>query len=260
MDNKDEERFTQQEARDVIKYVEKFPHKCVQCFNHGWHIPDVEDSKSTSIYFVRCSKCGYLMNSRIDNILQKIKDLKPIDLKLDPIINSVKEEYQIVEVDFSAVEARVAKDLMDTKEKVQKTMEDLLKHVSGVTCADPNKEAFLNRYTGVNPNKFDNGKYMAGVLADFAPAFKEIAKLGSMNNKPNGKYERGSWMKVVDPEVKYNDAFWRHLLDGPNNIDPTTGMHHDVAIAWNAIVLVWFRLKHEEEIAKMDLSEDGKIK
>ncbi len=46
-----------------------------------------------------------------------------------------------------------------------------------------------------DPNKV-GGKYMAGVIADFAPALKEIAKLGSMNNKPNGKYERGSWKLV----------------------------------------------------------------
>ena len=100
-----------------------------------------------------------------------------------------------------------------------------------------------------DPNKESEGKVMAGVLADFAPALAEVAKLGSMNNKPHGKYARGSWMLVQDPEVKYTDAFWRHLLDGPNNIDPTTGMHHDVAVAWNALALVWFRLKREAEEA-----------
>lgn len=97
-----------------------------------------------------------------------------------------------------------------------------------------------------DPNKV-GGKYMAGVLADFAPALKEIAKLGSMNIKPNGKYERGSWKLVENPEVMYNDAFWRHLLEGPNNTDPDTGMPHDVAIAWNAIALVCSRLIREDK-------------
>lgn len=95
-----------------------------------------------------------------------------------------------------------------------------------------------------DPNKV-GGKYMAGVLADFAPALKEIAKLGSMNNKPNGKYARGSWKLVENPEVEYNDAFWRHLLEGPHEIDPDTSMPHDVAIAWNALALVCFRLMRE---------------
>lgn len=102
-----------------------------------------------------------------------------------------------------------------------------------------------------DPNKV-GGKYMAGVIADFAPALREIAKLGSMNNKPNGKYERGSWKLVNNPEVEYSDAFWRHLLEGSDNIDPESNMPHDVAIAWNAIVLVWFRLKREAEEALKD--------
>lgn len=106
---------------------------------------------------------------------------------------------------------------------------------------------------GTDPNKEDLGKYMAGVLADFAPALQEVAKLGSMNNKPGGKYERGSWMLVQDPLVKYNDAFWRHLLDGPQNLDPTTGMHHDVAVAWNALALVWFRLQKEKDNANSNV-------
>jgi hypothetical protein len=96
--------------------------------------------------------------------------------------------------------------------------------------------------------KFDAGKVMAGILEEFLPALKEIAELGSMNNKPNGKYERGSWQKVPDAETRYLDAFWRHLLEGRFNIDPETRKPHDVAIAWNALALVWMRLKREGKI------------
>lgn len=98
-----------------------------------------------------------------------------------------------------------------------------------------------------DPNKDKTGKIMAGVLEDFLPALTEIAKLGSMNNKPNGKYDRGSWM-LVENEVDYVDAFWRHLLAGRDNIDPETGMPHSVAIAWNAIALVWFQLKRDGKL------------
>jgi len=97
-------------------------------------------------------------------------------------------------------------------------------------------------------NKLDQGKYMAGVLEDFLPALKEVAKLGSMNNKPFGKYNRGSWMLVEDAEQRYLDGFWRHINEGRFNIDPESGMPHDVAICWNSLALIWFRLKREGKI------------
>lgn len=91
-------------------------------------------------------------------------------------------------------------------------------------------------------------KMTAGVLTDFLPALKEIAKLGSINTGPDGKYTRGSWT-IMDPDKGlelYTDAFWRHLLEGPKAVDSENGMPHDVAIAWNALALIYFRLKKEE--------------
>lgn len=95
-------------------------------------------------------------------------------------------------------------------------------------------------------NKELQGKMMAGVLEDFLPALKEVAELGSKNNIPFGKYKRSSWMKVE--KQHYKDAFWRHLLEGPDTLDPESGMPHDVAIAWNALALIWFRLKEEKKL------------
>jgi len=96
--------------------------------------------------------------------------------------------------------------------------------------------------------KLDQGKVMMGVLEDFLPALAEIGKLGSMNNKPNGKYERGSWKLVDNAEQRYLDAFWRHVTDGRQNIDPETGMPHSVAIAWNALALVWCQLQRKGKV------------
>ena len=95
---------------------------------------------------------------------------------------------------------------------------------------------------------------MAGVIEDFRRALKEIAKLGSMNNKPFGKYERGSWMNVPNGEVRYKDAFWRHILEGPEGIDPETKLPHDVAIAWNALARLDLRLRREESQAATKLN------
>lgn len=108
----------------------------------------------------------------------------------------------------------------------------------------------VNQITPVlqDTKKFDQGKLMAGILEDFLPALAEVAHLGSMNNKPNGKYERGSWKEVENGEQRYLDAFWRHILAGRNNFDSESNMPHDVAIAWNALALVYFRLKREGRV------------
>ena len=108
-------------------------------------------------------------------------------------------------------------------------------------------EAKVDAFEDVE-NKETIGKYMAGVIEDLLPALEEMAKMQALNIKPVGKYERSSWMTC--PKIVYKDAFWRHLLAGPDNIDPATNMPHDVAIAWNALALVWFRLK-EETAGKM---------
>lgn len=95
-------------------------------------------------------------------------------------------------------------------------------------------------------NKEHEGKTMAGVLQDFLPALKEVAELGSMNNKPNGKYERGSWLEVENANTLYLDAFWRHQLEGMYEVDPETGKIHLVAMVWNLLALLTFHLKDEQ--------------
>lgn len=99
-------------------------------------------------------------------------------------------------------------------------------------------------------NKETEGKMTAGVLQDFLPALKRVAALGSMNNKPNGKYERGSWLKVENAQVLYLDAFWRHQLEGMYNVDPETGEIHLVAMTWNLLALLVFHLSAEEKNSK----------
>lgn len=116
---------------------------------------------------------------------------------------------------------------------------------AGITMLHPFQASSLE---DSDPNKQTAGKMLGGVLEDFLPALLEIAKLGSMNIKPNGKYDRGSWMLVKNPDIDYLDAWWRHVLAGRNTIDPESNMPHDVAIAWNSIALVYFRLKREGKI------------
>lgn len=99
-----------------------------------------------------------------------------------------------------------------------------------------------------DPNKDSSGKVLAGTLQSFSPALKQLAELMTRNAKPNGKYERDSWTKVKNGKQLYLDALWRHLLEGPDNIDEESGMHHDVAIAFNALAILSFRLTEEEYV------------
>ena len=82
------------------------------------------------------------------------------------------------------------------------------------------------------------------LLGAFKLALKEVAELGSMNNKPFGKYDRGSWMLVENAKERYLDAFWRHQLEGLAEVDETTGKIHLVAMLWNLLALISFEIKN----------------
>lgn len=56
--------------------------------------------------------------------------------------------------------------------------------------------------------KLDDGKLLAGVLADFSLALKAVAAVGTFGA---GKYSRGGWQSVDNGIVRYYDALWRHL-------------------------------------------------
>jgi hypothetical protein len=85
------------------------------------------------------------------------------------------------------------------------------------------------------------------LLMSFKLALKELAELGSMNNKPFGKYDRGSWKLVENAKERYLDAFWRHQLDDLSVIDPTTGKLHVVAMLWNLLALITFNMEESND-------------
>ena len=95
------------------------------------------------------------------------------------------------------------------------------------------------------------GQYVAVgypfLLGSFKLALNEVAELGSMNNKPFGKYDRGSWRLVENAKERYLDAFWRHQLEDMFVIDETTGKIHLVAMLWNLLALISFEISHPEK-------------
>jgi len=188
-----------------------------------YHDPNDED--------YACVDCGATLKAS-RNIAASKPNRKPAIAKPNPFID----------MDYSAIEERAIAHLLNANAP---SINDAIQKTKLAELIDA---AMLGRETPVDDKKLDQGKYMAGVLEDFLPVLKEIAELGSMNNKPFGKYERGSWMKVENAEQRYLDGWWRHVNEGRHNIDPESGKPHDVAIAWNSIVLVWFRLKREGKI------------
>ncbi len=90
--------------------------------------------------------------------------------------------------------------------------------------------------------KFDQEKPIAGALGDFDLALMELAKLLTFGAK---KYERSSWLNVLNASTRYNDALWRHLLQ--QGLDEETGLGHDVAVVFNALALLQLRLMDKTE-------------
>lgn len=92
--------------------------------------------------------------------------------------------------------------------------------------------------------KLDEGKTMAGILADFSLALQEVAKVGSDGAI---KYTRGGWQQVSNGVERYDNAFWRHLLDSRHErIDPTSGHPHKAHMIWNALAALELELRTEK--------------
>ena len=78
--------------------------------------------------------------------------------------------------------------------------------------------------------KFDQDKPIAGVLFEFRHALQAVALVGTFGAK---KYRRSSWQSVPNAQVRYYDAFWRHLLE--DGSDEESGLLHKAHAAWNAL-------------------------
>ena len=112
----------------------------------------------------------------------------------------------------------------------------------------------LDRYNNQNPqvpeqhepgSKLDDGKIKAGVLGQFARALMRVAEVGTFGII---KYSRGGWQSVENGEERYEDAKWRHLLNGYiTEIDPDFGLEHAAHEAWNALARLELMLRRKDE-------------
>ena len=93
--------------------------------------------------------------------------------------------------------------------------------------------------------KLDDGKVLAGVLADFSYALQAVAVVGTFGAR---KYSRGGWQKVDAGEERYTDALWRHLLaERHEEKDPDSGLLHAAHLAWNALARLELFLRAESQ-------------
>jgi hypothetical protein len=98
--------------------------------------------------------------------------------------------------------------------------------------------------------KLDAGKSFAGLIALFGQALLEVAKISTYGAK---KYTRGGWQHVPDGVERYNDAFWRHLLEQGGDLDKLdkdSGLLLQAQVVWNALATLelYIRAKHAPKI------------
>lgn len=97
-------------------------------------------------------------------------------------------------------------------------------------------------------SKLDAGKVQAGVLGQFARALLQVAWVGTYGAS---KYTRGGWQDVANGEERYEDAKWRHLLNGYiEPIDPDFGLEHAAHEAWNALARLELMLRRKDRREK----------
>ena len=86
--------------------------------------------------------------------------------------------------------------------------------------------------------KNDDGKVLAGCLADLSHGLVEVSKVATFGHD---KYKsRNGWKSVKNAEIMYIDALWRHLLDlaNVNAVDKESECLVLAHIAWNALALI----------------------
>lgn len=92
----------------------------------------------------------------------------------------------------------------------------------------------------VKADRYNKGK--EGVFMIPGDALLEIAKVYDYGAQ---KYAKHNWANGLAWDEGIRASLDRHLLKWSTgeNVDPESGLHHDIHVAWNAITLVAHRLR-----------------
>lgn len=103
--------------------------------------------------------------------------------------------------------------------------------------------------------KLDDGKILAGLISNFGQALLEVAKISTYGAK---KYTRGGWQHVPDGVTRYNDAFWRHLLEQGGDLDKLdkdSGLLLQAQIVWNALATLELYIRNKKTPTVIEMKE-----
>jgi hypothetical protein len=92
--------------------------------------------------------------------------------------------------------------------------------------------------------KYDNGKLAYNLVP--MDALDEVVRRFTHGA---AKYAPGNWQKVDNAVERYSAALMRHysaFRQGERSDPEAPGLSHIGAVAWNALVLVWFALRGYE--------------
>jgi hypothetical protein len=105
--------------------------------------------------------------------------------------------------------------------------------------------------------KLDAGKLRFNlVLKDFARAFQEVVKVGTMGSI---KYSDSGWLQVPNGQSRYADAQGRHQNSRHRGeeYDPQSGLLHQAHEAWNVLAQLELKLRELEKASTQDIADPG---
>lgn len=131
---------------------------------------------------------------------------------------------------------------------VQTELDERIKMLDGqiIRTDDEVKAIVDDRKSQVEKGtKYDSGKPRIGeMVQDFMKPLLQVCKVWEFGAK---EYSKSNWKKVENGADRYTNAMIRHFIaEDTEVIDKQTGLHHAVAVAWNALARLYFIIKDGE--------------
>jgi len=102
----------------------------------------------------------------------------------------------------------------------------------------------------VTGRKDDTSKPQLHLLLDFSQALTAVGEVATFGAH---KYAPGNWLHVSHGKDRYTSALLRHLLESANSdIDSETGLNHLAHVAWNALAILEFQIREQQNKLKQN--------
>lgn len=94
--------------------------------------------------------------------------------------------------------------------------------------------------------KYDVHKVDLTFLEDWDLALAALCELSAFGAE---KYERSGWKKIDDPKRLKASMLRHYFAEQTGELDPDSGVMHDVATAWNALSALQIRLQNTPPVS-----------